>query len=244
LGLRRLVLLVTSAVCGASFAGQAAADNAEVWHWQSIPYSFSRVADIRDRTTGVWPGHVSGAASWWSSNSTTMDLTYRTASACGANPGFDPGWIKTCSYNYTNYCGTNPPNTWVACTHPSYDFYSGHVGSMLVRFDDVISGFTWTDATRRQTACHELGHTIGLDHRPLGDPTCMEAGATGNNTVGDTHDLTTLDTLVHDHYDLCCGPAQGPIIKTAIPLTVSELLLSAIGPRERFLLELARVPPH
>lgn len=86
----------------------------------------------------------------------------------------------------------------------------------LVKSGSVCGG-TGTSAQRQMSACHENGHSLGLDHYPTAT-SCM------NTTIGsspitapNSDDVTTINNL-YNHSDStgCCSPMR--LSKTASPV--------------------------
>lgn len=81
--------------------------------------------------------------------------------------------------NQSNYGATE----WIGATGPLTGTWSRHEGHVHVRFNTYYST---TAERRRKTSCHELGHSIGLDHSDTaGD--CMISGAVNNLTLESGH---------------------------------------------------------
>ena len=196
-------------------------------HWQKYGTGPSD-APLLDKTTGVWPGYVASAVSTWNSGTTTVDFSRTVSSGCGTLPN---GYATVCNANYTDSCGSAGPDSWAGCTDSLLvNSQNGHWGSAVVRFDDTIPGFTWTDAKRQEVTCHELGHVLGLWHDQTSG--CLETVTTGNYTAPVAHDHEQANAN-HNHTD-CIPPCQGRgegvmVAGESIPITVNELLLSDLG---------------
>lgn len=103
------------------------------------------------------------------------------------------GTIELCAARY-------PGVTWIALT----SLYRGedeHVDYSVV---DLNLAKRWGKAKRRFALCHELGHTLGLTHRPeTSGSSCMLARfafVTNRPAKADAHDLEQVDALYeHAH---------------------------------------------
>lgn len=229
----RWIVLSTAVLLSLCTSATAQAGHNNFIHWQSAPQNPYRNPAIIDRTTGSWPSNVSAAASWWSGNVTNLDLSYQTGSACTSEfPTQQPGVIKVCSRDFNRACAGGGANQWLGCSEPVVHWPTNHIESYLVLFDEVVPGFTWTESARRQIACHELGHTLGLWERM--DPgTCMlsEPNPSGYLT-GDGHDLDVLNNELYSHVDGCCAPegrAPGDSVRQAIPFTRHDMFMAVFG---------------
>lgn len=81
-----------------------------------------------------------------------------------------------------------------------FDYYSsGHFipNSVYIRIDQDCSGLSST--RRRELACHEMGHSLGLDHRPASSSSCMTI-ASMNSRVQNAHDYAQLAAM-YNHSD-------------------------------------------
>src|SRR3954452_7729055 len=70
------------------------------------------------------------------------------------------GRVEVCNWRYGTQTG------WLGLTQLYFD-RSGHIEAATLQLNDsyLNAGKQYnTDAARRHTICHELGHTMGLDH--------------------------------------------------------------------------------
>ncbi len=77
----------------------------------------------------------------------------------------------------------------------------GHLnGNTEVR---VESGCTSTlnYAQRRETVCHEMGHSLGLEHRPESVNSCMRVNYPIGKQSPNQHDYDTLHFALYAHND-------------------------------------------
>jgi hypothetical protein len=84
------------------------------------------------------------------------------------------------------------PETWYGAAGCLVPASSKYCNQWRVRLNQSTLGSnqTWWN----KTACHEFGHTGGLDHRTMGETaTCMVSGQPANPNY-DTHDRTLLNS--------------------------------------------------
>ncbi len=94
--------------------------------------------------------------------------------------------IRVCNYNYgAPWLGR--ATVWA--------FPSGHLAYGRNKID-TAGDDNDTRAERKHTACQEFAHTLGLDHRPMGD-TCMRLD--GVHPRPDGHDYEAVQNITHHH---------------------------------------------
>lgn len=154
------------------------ATQANAFH-ENNPSHFRREGETRtyiyfiDYTGSAWP--VGSAVTDWNQaypqRSARVNAYYRSASTgC-------PGVTETFHcVNVREYSDTNP-GTGAACVGDLgcalYSYYSDpqqHFYSVRVFLNNTGRG---PELQRRSTACHELGHALGLWHRGATDDSCM-----------------------------------------------------------------------
>lgn len=123
------------------------------WHWARTG---PLVLSVGDNVSSAWDSYLRSAATSWSTASPVVDFKVipgLAGSACA--PVF--GTIQACNGNYgaTGWLGYT--NVWTA---------GSHIVQATIRFNDFYfnqasyNSYAW----RLSTACHELGHSLGLDH--------------------------------------------------------------------------------
>ena len=141
-------------------------------HWSG---QGERTVRVIDRTgDAALQKKVRSAVAAWDSGATKVKLLYETGSG-GCR--LDQKRIEVCQ-------GGKSFTKW------SYDSNNHFLGvvvtlspSMMRKAGDAI-------------ACHELGHALGLGHRPSGT-SCMTATVSPSQTTPDGHDFATVDAQHH-----------------------------------------------
>ena len=148
-----LLALVLVAVPVASSMANTSASS---YHWARARSRFT--LKVGDNVSGNWDRLLSRAIADWNKNGTvTLD---KVNGQTGANCHPVRGRVEVCSSSYGTREG------WLGLTRLYLE--SGHVEAATVQMNDSYlnaRGNSYdSNAARRHTICHELGHAIGLDH--------------------------------------------------------------------------------
>jgi hypothetical protein len=132
-----------------------------------------------DYTSPAWP--VSSAVPVWN-RAVGIDSYYRWHTQGCPGGGRHCVWVYSANYGPVRWIGAT---TWAPDASGSY----GNVTNVTVQFNDYYGG---TAAEHRNTACHELGHALGLDHN-TSVYSCLYASRTSVQTPnGDDFALLPL----------------------------------------------------
>ena len=135
-----------------SVAGTSAAN----YHWARKPSHFT--LEVGDNLSGNWDQLLRRTLADWNKNDTvTLDKTGGRTRPQECRPVM--GRVEVCNWRYGTQKG------WLGLTQLYLD--RGHIEAATVQMNDSFlnAGTKYnTDAARRHTLCHELGHTMGLDH--------------------------------------------------------------------------------
>jgi hypothetical protein len=165
-------------------------DGSHQWgsnHWTK-PSGEERQIIIRDSTTGSWTTKLPNAISDWGASSkfkfvkqqAATDTT--TRSNCAFPDSY--GRVHVCNFDYP----------WSDAGRANIRSNSAnHIQKGWAKLNNDTP-----DADRRSTICHELGHTLGLDHRSA-TSSCMYGEADAFPVNPDQHDYEQLVNQTHHH---------------------------------------------
>jgi predicted Zn-dependent protease len=171
-------------VCLASLVLIAPASASHWWngyHWPRTSNPF--VVSAIDNTAGRFTTEITAAASDWSASSV---LHMEVVPAC-------QDWMN-CVHVYSGEYGLTG---WLGATSPLRD-WDGHFVSLDVRLNETYLNGSYY-GSRQHTTCHELGHSLGLDHqyenrKKFG--TCMRSSVYGGAwDHPNAHDYEQLETI-------------------------------------------------
>lgn len=173
-----------------------------IWHWASTSYPMR--LKVYDTTTDAFrsAGITNHAISQWN-QSPKVSLSRRTLGANHASVRkscpFIDGWIRICNYNYG-------ATGWAGLSFITNEGASGsHITAATVVINDYYARSclvglllcSWNHDQWRRTACHEMGHALGLGHSN-NSTSCL--GHTGSSQTIDQHDIDQLNAnYSHTH---------------------------------------------
>ncbi|MGQ0843874.1 MAG: hypothetical protein ACT4QF_07040 [Sporichthyaceae bacterium] len=188
--------------------GDSSGNQVSPGHWEQIGSTRAPVYFV-DHTESTWP--VGSAVTEWNkaypNYSVPISVYYRTS----CNAGSDQ-CVHVYPRNNTNTiaeCGQPDPGfEMYGCMRPRF-WVDGHFMGAGVGEDPPIGTMIYlnttvndTAAEKRSTACHELGHALGLGERGTATAranTCMDAMQ--NVLIPDSHDYIALRDEVYLHSD-------------------------------------------
>ena len=194
-----ITLALAAALAAAIAAAPASADHAWGYHWARAANPFT--VTLGSNLNGSWPGYLSLASADWSASS-ALD-TAIVAGAGRKKCGAVAGRVEVCNgrYGFNGWLGLT--SVWAS---------GDHISQATVKVNDsYFNSATYGTADwRRSVLCHEVGHTLGLDH-PSEDPavdldTCMDYSSSPN-TVPNAHDFAELEAI-YAHLD-AAPPTDG-----------------------------------
>jgi hypothetical protein len=173
-----------------SIAGTSAAN----YHWARKRPQFT--VKVGDNVSNNWDQLLRRTLADWNKNDTvTLDQVGGRTHPQDCRPV--TGRVEVCSWQYGTQKG------WLGLTQLFFD-RGGHIEAATVQMNDSFlyaRGSEYnSDAARRHTLCHELGHTIGLDH--VDTRSCMNNSqhAVFNYLTPIRRDFRELERI-YDHRD-------------------------------------------
>jgi len=167
------------------------------WRWaRSGPLAIQ----LGDNVSSVWDPYLSTAARQWSVDP-NVDFVLRAGrslSATTCNPIY--GTVQACSANYgaTGWLGW--AQVWTSGTY---------IVQATVKLNDYYfqSAQYNTPVYRAQTACHELGHTLGLNHSDVNFSnanlgSCLDYSGDPSGTKGTHGTLANIAPSAGDRANL------------------------------------------
>ena len=164
------------------------------FHWARKQSQFT--LQVGDNVSGGWNSLLTRVVSDWNKGDT---VTFRVVGG-STNPQECRdrlGTVQVCNWPYGTQQG------WLGLTRLYFNDRGDHVDAATVLMNDSFfegNGQYNSDAARRHTLCHELGHTPGLDH---GDTnSCMNDSqqAVFGNLVPINKDFRQLERI-YQHKD-------------------------------------------
>ena len=152
-------LLLADFGAGIGFAPRATAQSWGAYHWARKGSHFR--LPVGDNVDGDWNRYLRETLSEWNQNET---VTFEPVDGA-TNPQYCepiPGTVQVCDWWYGTQTG------WLGLARLYFNPRGTHIDAATVQLNNSFlyapnSPYN-SDAARRHTICHELGHTVGLDH--------------------------------------------------------------------------------
>jgi hypothetical protein len=152
-------VLLTDLGLGVWLAPKVMAQTAAPYHWARRQSHFR--LRVGNNVAGDWNRYLRGTLSEWNQNETVTLIEVDGST----NPQYcEPisGRVEVCDWWYGTQTG------WLGLTRIYFNASGDHIDAATVQLNNSFlyasnSPYN-SDAARRHTLCHELGHTLGLDH--------------------------------------------------------------------------------
>ena len=165
------------------------------YHWGRKTTQFT--LQVGDDVDGVWNKFLGNAIQDWNKND-TVTLKQVSGGTGAQNCNATTGMVEVCNWKYGTQEG------WLGLTRLFFNDKGDHVDAATVQLNDSFfeqnNGQYNSDAARRHTICHELGHTMGLDHVTTGSCMNDSQSAVFNNLTPTSKNFKKL-AQIYDHKD-------------------------------------------
>src|SRR5215213_2742546 len=188
-------VLVADLGLGMWLAPGASAQMAPTYHWATKQSHFRlRVGDDVD---GDWDAYLRAALDDWNQNETAK-LVEVDGSTNPQDCQPVSGTVQVCDWWYGTQTG------WLGLARLYFNASGDHIDAATVQLNDSFlyapnSPYN-SDAARRHTICHELGHTVGLDHPESTSCTNDSQYAIFNYVTSTNQDFRWLQQI-YEHSD-------------------------------------------
>ena len=188
------VALLFAPVAGLLPSNTVASRTPTSFHWARKQSQFT--LQVGDNVDGGWNSMLTRVVSDWNKGDT---VTFRVVNG-STNPQEcreRAGTVQLCNWRYGTQEG------WLGLTRLYFNDRGDHVDAATVQMNDSFfegNGQYNSEAARRHTLCHELGHTPGLDH--VSTNSCMNDSqqAVFDNMVPNNRDFRQLERI-YQHKD-------------------------------------------
>jgi hypothetical protein len=153
-----VLALVVAALVVCPASGVVEGQSPSNYHWARKQFEFT--LPVANNVSKDWRKLFKKALSKWNDNG-TVTLEKVKGSGSPQDCRSLDGMVQVCSWPYGTQEG------WLGLTRLFFDNKGDHVDSVTLQLNDSFlfrSGQYNNDAARQHTICHELGHTMGLDH--------------------------------------------------------------------------------
>lgn len=155
--IRRCLIGVATLAASLAVAGPACATLNQSWNGWKWSRTGSLEIKVGNNLSGVWQPYLTAAISQWNADPVIDFVAAAGNCSSGTTCNATCGMIQACS-------GSHGFNGWLgyACVWTS----NTRIVQATIRMsdNDFASSKYNTAAWRAMTMCHELGHTIGLNH--------------------------------------------------------------------------------
>ena len=180
-------------MCGVvGWGAVAQANHTWVGHWERSNHPLHLRLD--DNMSAVWDDHFRSAAGDWSL-SDLLDVSVVPGGVDPRSCGPVAGRVQVCNSRYGLNGWLGQTKVWVE---------DEHITQAIVQLNDsYFEGTTLDNPTaRRRVMCHELGHSLGLDHRESGAASCMNSADRLLDPSASHPDGHDYEELAHIYFHL------------------------------------------